>query len=170
MMTPRYAMKRILLAFAAVMLALVPLACTRDEAAPRALVLDGQGMYEIDDCLSYEPAVVELAGRVERQIFPGRPNYESIENGDEPDTYWILHLSAPVCTRQDDVRYYGAERDVTRMQLVLTREQYETYRPLLEQRVVARGTLMYWITGHHHTPVLLQAQSVRAVVPADSLP
>jgi Domain of unknown function (DUF4431) len=159
-------MSRILVASAAVVLSLATLGCVQGPDESRTLVIDAPGKYVIDDCLPYEPAVVELTGRVERQTFPGRPNYESIEAGDEPETYWILHLSEPACTRQDD----EAERNLTRMQLLLSAEQYDAYRPLLGQGVVARGTLMEAVTGHHHTAAMLRVQSLHASAAADTLP
>jgi hypothetical protein len=36
-------------------------------------------------CLSYAPASVTLTGALTSKTFPGRPNYESIEKGDEPE-------------------------------------------------------------------------------------
>ncbi len=161
-------MTRILLASVAVVLGLGTLACPRGRDEPRTLVVDAEGEYEIDDCLPYEPAIVELSGRVERQTFPGRPNYESIEDGDEPETHWILHLSAPACTRQGSGVDHEPESGVTRMQLLLSPQEYDAYRPLLGQRVVARGTLTHAITGHHHTPVMLQVRSLRAAADTGS--
>ncbi|HEU0302748.1 MAG TPA: DUF4431 domain-containing protein [Longimicrobium sp.] len=121
-------------------------------------------------CLPYETTVVELAGRVERETFPGRPDYESTEKGDEPETYWVLHFSRPVCVREMRPLYHASSTNVTRMQLMLSPGQYDTYGALVGQRVVASGTLMRWITGHHHTPVLLQVQGLRAATAADTLP
>ena len=56
-------------------------------------------------CVDYEPAVVKLDGRIGRRVFPGPPNYMSIENGDQEDVQLILHLSTPTCVsgkRGDD--------------------------------------------------------------------
>ena len=36
-------------------------------------------------CLSFEPDTVVVRGALERDTFPGRPNYESIAEGDEAD-------------------------------------------------------------------------------------
>lgn len=44
------------------------------------------------DCLK-DGDTVSLTGKVWRETFPGRPNYESIENGDEPETVWVLSES-----------------------------------------------------------------------------
>ncbi len=34
-------------------------------------------------------------------VSPGRPNYESIKNGDEPERYWLLYLPKGVCVHGD---------------------------------------------------------------------
>lgn len=115
------------------------------------------------DCLPYGPQI-ELAGRMERETFPGPPNYESIEAGDDPETYWILHLPTPVCAQAGDEPDEGQERNVTRVQLVLAPDHYRSYRPMLGRHVIASGTLMQRLTGHHHTPLLLQVHSLRMAV------
>ena len=52
-------------------------------------------------CLPYEPEPVQMTGTLVRLTFPGRPNYESIEEGDEPETGFYLELSRGVCTTGD---------------------------------------------------------------------
>jgi len=47
------------------------------------------------ECMNYEPDAVSLTGKIIRKTFPGRPNYESIKAGDEPETYWILISDKP---------------------------------------------------------------------------
>jgi hypothetical protein len=42
--------------------------------------------------VTYEPAVIELAGRLDLQTFPGPPNYESIRKGDEAERNLYLKL------------------------------------------------------------------------------
>ena len=107
-------------------------------------------------CLRYEPAEVELVGVMTRETFPGRPNYESVEAGDEPETHWILALEKPVCvdgTKGDDTDV--SERGVQRLQLVLSQDQYAACGFLLGRKVRVSGTLFHAITGHHHTSVLM---------------
>jgi hypothetical protein len=108
------------------------------------------------DCLSYEPAAVRLTGTIVRKTFPGPPNYESVAKGDQPETYLILHLSGPVCTTAGGDN--DAEVGVTDMQLILTGKQYARYGKLVGRRapVTLTGKLSHAITGHHHTPVLME--------------
>ena len=49
------------------------------------LVLAGPAQAK-NECLKYEPEIVEVAGVLETKTFPGPPNYESIEAGDRPET------------------------------------------------------------------------------------
>jgi hypothetical protein len=120
-----------------------------------------QGPPAGGECLQYEPHEVSMTGKLVRRTDPGSPNYESVENGDQPETYFYLELSAPVCTlaastdpNDPDV----ALHDVHLVQLVLDDAAYKRLRPKLGRRVTLRGTLFAAITGHHHAPLLLQVR------------
>jgi hypothetical protein len=112
-------------------------------------------------CLSYEPATVTLKGTIERTTFPGPPNYESIKDGDAPETYWVLHLAEPVCVdaKTNSPDPYDPdnepERNVARMQMGLTEQQYADYSHLVGTQVLVTGHLAHAFTGHHHTPIRL---------------
>ena len=108
------------------------------------------------DCLKYEPDTVKVVGVIERDTFPGRPNYESIKNGDKSEVYWILKLSKSVYVigkPNDDLNV--SENDITEIQLVLTEEQYNVYRKLIGKKVIVSGTLFHSISAHHKTTVLI---------------
>ncbi len=67
-----------------------------------------------------------------------------------------LNLAACVAANPPDPDE-PAVRNLTNMQLMLTGpEQYSLLRPLLDKQVSLSGTLFAAITGHHHTPVLLE--------------
>lgn len=79
---------------------------------------------------------VYLVGKVWRETFPGRPNHESIENGDEAETVWILILDSPRCIlgiSPEDNKQYEIGR-ITRFQLVLTPTQYKQHSAILEHQ------------------------------------
>ena len=116
-------------------------------------------------CLSYEPATVTLEGKITRRAFAGPPNYESIKEGDTPETYWILRLTKPICVNADENMPGGEEpeKNVYNIQLLLSDEQYARYKGLLGKRVAVSGRLFHAITGHHHTNVLLTAIGVQGV-------
>jgi hypothetical protein len=100
---------------------------------------------------------VMLTGRLERRTYPGRPNYESIERGDEPETGFYLNLSRQICTVGDRSSRdgYPQLQRVTLVQLVLNEAGYKKLRPLLGRTVRLQGTLFASHTGHHHAPLLL---------------
>ena len=93
--------------------------------------------------LTNEPETVNIVGILQREVFPGPPNYENINSGDRPETVWFVDI--------DDARYVS-ETGEQRIQLILPENQYNY---LLNQTVVATGTLFDAHTVHHHTPVLL---------------
>ena len=116
-----------------------------------------QGLAQAgQQCLSYEPATVSLRGRLLRRTFPGPPDYESVKRGDKPETYWILHLDAPVCVAASADN--DAESGVTDLQLILSTADYARFRKFVGRaiRVDVQGKLSHAVTGHHHTPVLLE--------------
>jgi hypothetical protein len=108
-------------------------------------------------CVSYEPTVVTLKGVIERKTFAGRPNYESIKDGDEPETYWILHINKPICVDANgggsDDPDNQPETGVSRLQLNLDEKQYAQYKDLVGKQVSVTGKLAHGFTGHHHTDV-----------------
>lgn len=110
-------------------------------------------------CLSYEPEVVQLIGTITRKTFPGPPNYKSIRRGDKPETYWVLQLPDTVCTQATGDN--DAEDAVTQLQLILTGKQYALYKKFIGRRVNVSGKLSHAITGHHHTPVLMEVTEIR---------
>lgn len=111
-------------------------------------------------CLAYEPKVVRLSGVIVRETHPGRPNFESIANGDEPETIWVLKLKKAICVLASDDINVEADNE-KEIQLVLEAEQYRRYRRLLGQRVTVSGKLFHSHTGHHHKPLLLKTDEIR---------
>lgn len=112
------------------------------------------------DCLSYDTDSVRLTGTISRKTFPGPPNYESIRKGDKPETYWILHLAKPVCTKASADN--DAESNVTDIQLILPPKAYARFKKFVDKKdgLVVIGKLMHAITGHHHTPVLMEVKAI----------
>ncbi|MBI5492902.1 MAG: DUF4431 domain-containing protein [Deltaproteobacteria bacterium] len=116
-----------------------------------------------EECFSYEPTKVTLTGTIIVKTFPGPPEFESIEKGDRPETYWILKIKRPVCVNGDpkDEVNLETEKNVQDMQLVLSIGKYARYKHLVTKQVVVDGTLFHAITGHHHTKVLLEVTSIK---------
>ena len=134
------------------LLILFSLTCFRATAIAQAM-----------DSLSYEPRVVSVQGIIERDTFPGPPNYESIKGGDEIEVYWILILTLPIYvkgTPGDDIN--ASESNVTKVQLVVQPKQYNSYRNLIGHKVTVTGTLFHSISGHHKTKVLISVKTMAA--------
>ena len=118
------------------------------------------------DCLR-DGDNVSLEGKVWRETFPGRPNYESIEDGDEPETVWILTLDSPRCVLGVSVEDNSLFEigQLFRFQLVLTPSQYKQHLATLEHRAEIKGQLFQAVSGHHHTKALIDVKKVKAVSP-----
>lgn len=118
-----------------------------------------------EPCLHFEPAPAAIVGTLVRRTFPGPPNYESVNAGDQPETYWLVELRQPLCvvgTPRDDVN--GANvSGVTLVQLILVHDEYKSQRHLVGKSVRATGTLTTAVSGHHHTPVLLHVARLTGV-------
>ena len=104
-----------------------------------------------------EGQTITVQGRLSRETFPGPPNYESIEKGDHPETYWVLGVNEPVCARGEDMEngdlYMSAETQ--RLQLVMKGVQYNEFKSMTGSWVKVSGEVFIGHTGHHNTPVLL---------------
>lgn len=109
------------------------------------------------ECLPYGPAQVTLSGKLQRLAFPGRPNYESIVDGDEPEAGFYLALRKAVCTvgSANSADSYP-QQGVTLVQLVLDKQGNAQLRPYLGRRIELTGALFAQHTAHHHAPLLLQ--------------
>lgn len=113
-------------------------------------------------CLQYEPKVVRLSGVLGRETHPGRPNYQSIAGGDEPETIWVVRLSKAICVQAATPELENVKEDREKeVQLVLQPAQYQRYRKLLGKRVTASGTLFHSHTGHHHKRLLLTTSRIK---------
>lgn len=108
------------------------------------------------DCYS-EGSDISLTGTLLRITWPGPPHYESVEQGDEPETYWALKSDKPVCA--NDAPDWGDEK---LLQLTVDPAMYKTHRNLIDQHVRVSGTLLYAETGHHHTPMMIGVGTLAA--------
>jgi hypothetical protein len=114
-------------------------------------------------CSQYEPAQVSLKGTLRRQTFAGAPNFENINKGDAPETYWVLHLESPICVETNPAGDPDNEagKNVKDIQLIVNEDRYSTDRDLVNKHVTVNGKLMHAISGHHHTPVLLEVTDIK---------
>lgn len=113
-------------------------------------------LAQADECIHYQGSII--TGVLYRQTFAGPPNYESVQQGDLVETYFLLKLPKPTCVsggKGGEVleENYPLVKDI---QLVLDGSStYETLRPFLGKQVLCTGKLFSAISGHHHTNILL---------------
>lgn len=114
-----------------------------------------------DACLKYQPMEVTLTGTLKRVVFPGPPNFESVEQGDSPEPRLVLVLDAPVCVMRSTVDILDeAEDGVSDIQTGGFRDMDAAP---VGRRVRISGTLTHSFNGHHHTRVMLNATNWSAL-------
>ncbi len=121
-------------------------------------------LLAIAECLPYEPMQVSLCGKIVELTYPGRPNFESIKDGDEAETYWYLFLHDPTCVKGkagDDLDV--DESNIQEIQLILDAKQYKQYRSLIGKKACVSGALSHEISGHHHRTILMVVKEIKAV-------
>ncbi len=110
-----------------------------------------------EECVSYAPDAWTLRGKLERHVFPGAPGFEDLATGDEPEVGFYLALESPLCVAgNDNEEALALDENVRLVQLVLNQQGYNELRPYLNQIVTLSGTFFSAISGHHHSPVLMQ--------------
>ncbi len=117
---------------------------------------------EQKEWLEYWPAVVEIKGELSIETFFGPPNFGEEPETDAKESHWILTLNEPINVRPPkdaDPHADPAIENVKKLQLVLP----ESASELIGRQVIVKGTLFHAHTGHHHTDVLLE---VETIVPA----
>lgn len=116
----------------------------------------------------YEPALSELKGTIKMLTFPGRPNYEDIKNGDEPEKcpYLILDHTVDVVpklsTPPDSRQPFDGERNICLVQLAVGNDA--DWKLMKDgMRVMVKGELFDALSGHHRTRVLLLVREAKHV-------
>ena len=95
---------------------------------------------QADECVA-DGDEVALSGEISCAVFPGPLNYRSIQDGDTPETFWILAVRVPVCFRRLDFeRGLLVEGIVVeQFHLVLDQVKYNQYAYLLGLAVEVHG-------------------------------
>lgn len=122
--------------------------------------------YANNKTVYYEPSITKLSGIITIKVSPGPPNYESIKKGDAAETGYYLVLDQPVdVDLLPNVRILENDTDeptknIKVMQLVI---MHNSDWPKIKEnhRVTLTGTLFYWLTGHHHTKVLMSVNTAQ---------
>jgi len=120
------------------------------------------GSTNVDECI-VAGSHVHLMGKLVSETFPGQPNYESIEKGDKPETYWVLKTEKSYCGEGFDTQtksLFRLDKSCSSFQLMLKPEQYASQRALLGKMVIVSGRIVMATTGHHHTSMLIEVSDI----------
>jgi len=130
-------------------------------------ILISVNIYAANLQVHYEPSVVELIGRLKRETFPGAPNYESIQKGDDIETHYYLSLDQKidVIKNIDDKSTNINDEsvmDVSVLQLVIGNDSdWATLKKVgARASVKIKGTIFKRHTGHHHSRVLFEVRNI----------
>lgn len=104
-------------------------------------------------CLAYEPVRVELTGKLDTEVYPAPPRYNEEPSTERTESVYVLTLDRPMCTAD--------ERDVTTLQVEMKKGSSGKLKRQIGRQVQIRGTLFKARTTHHHTRVVLTAESIK---------
>jgi hypothetical protein len=115
------------------------------------------------------PLLVTLQGSLQLKLYPGPPNYESIENGDYPERCWMLQMDSksfdvashtlvlePALSMMDIMSVSNSSE----VQLGLETHMREFCKSHINQKVTIQGYLSHAILAHHYAPFLMSVQSI----------
>lgn len=124
-----------------------------------SICLFSQMAFAQNQILHYKPQVVVLTGTIKIKAFPGAPNYESVEGGDDLETcpYLILdHLIDVVKSSHDEDRDAETERNLKVIQIIGGNNNWSA--KYVGKHVHVTGILFHRDFAHQHTPVLIEAK------------
>lgn len=120
--------------------------------------LDSEHIIDKLKTFFYEPEEVELSGKLYRTIYPGPPEYMSVEMGDCSEEVVILTLKDPIdveITEEDDIN--EPEIGVRELQAVFVDSMPSVNQ--MKEEISLKGTLYHAHTAHHHRRVLMWVKS-----------
>ncbi len=108
----------------------------------------------------YEPEEVEVSGFLHEAVYPGPPEYTSVEMGDRPEEAVILTLKEPINVEiknreKDDIN--EPEQSVRQLQIVFSDSMPSVNQ--MKKAIVLKGTLYHAHTAHHRRRVLMMVKS-----------
>ncbi len=114
----------------------------------------------------YDPAQVKLKGVVEIQTFPGPPNYESIQKGDEMERGAYLRLYQPIDVNLILIATNEINEPEKNIKIIQIADINDVdWKKFLKKgkHIQITGTLFHRFTGHHHTRVLIDVKQIEKV-------
>ena len=108
-----------------------------------------------------EGGEVTLYGSINKETFPGAPNYESVEMGDEAESVQILKANKEICvtgTYPDSEQSFKLT-NLSKFHLVFD-TPYSIKDDAAAETFIVTGHIYSAVTGHHHTPAILEVSRV----------
>ena len=101
----------------------------------------------------YEPAVVELTGKLVEKVFYGPPGYGENPKIDSKEDAAILQLTKPInVVAEKGDKFNETKTNIKELHLInIKRIPLSSF---LKKKVKISGKLSSALTGHHHTGVL----------------
>ena len=117
-------------------------------------------VHPIDDDAVIPLPFTALRGKILQHTFPGVPNYKSIEEGDAPETRWVLVIPESEIQRLTESGFIPQEDIFTSeargwVQLIAPHSEDDPI-PFLNKQVVVEGYLGTLVV-HVHTPIAFEA-------------
>lgn len=137
-------------------------------AVPLAYFYSQRPKTPVENIQSSEPSIT-LRGKLRLRLFPGLPEYGSIEEGDEADYVWIVELdepsflialNAPENKLSLDLTAIIKREDAHDLILCLDEKLERTCEEYKDQDVIVRGVLFHAHTAHHYTPLLIDLKDI----------
>lgn len=120
----------------------------------------------------YGPPTSELIGILDMQTFPGPPNYESINSGDEIERHFYLKPAKSIDVLEGKnfkAQSEATERNVKIIQLAVSADNDVLWARFRKAgkgaHVKIRGEIFHRFTGHHHSRVLLSVEGMELLSP-----
>lgn len=119
-------------------------------------------VHPVDDSRVIPLPYITLRGKLIRHTFPGVPNYENIEDGDYPETRWVLvipeaEIMQLIASRYVTEEMYGSCNEGWVQVIAVGSE--ESPQPFINKQVVVKGYLGTLIS-HVHTLVTIEAKEL----------
>ena len=115
---------------------------------------------------------ISLRGKLTFRLYPGPPEYGSVENGDYPEYGWFLQMDRSSFQIASTTLLPG--QALSPADIMSHSNWYEMQLSLLSsddfcckyvnQDVVVEGYLFHAHTGHHHAPFLMDVSTVAACI------
>lgn len=108
----------------------------------------------------YEPEEVEVSGFLYETVYPGPPEYMSVEMGDRPVEAVILTLKEPInveIKNQEDDDLNEPEKGVRELQVSFS--DLGPSPAQMQEEIVLKGTLYHAHTAHHRRRVLMMVKN-----------